>query len=113
MIDRLPIIGDIFDRGPGADAGNWVCAANPAKGGGLLFMIDGGISKAYQKQTGIGGYTFIYNSRYLALAENQPLKPGTLIGTDSPTIMVVEAIKKESRSPIRIQGGISPPKLTN
>lgn len=66
----------------------------PVKGGGLLFMIDGGISKAYQKQTGIGGYTFIANSRYLALAEHQPLKPGSLFGEDSPKVMVVEAIKK-------------------
>lgn len=67
---------------------------NPVKGGGRLFMIDGGISKSYQKQTGIGGYTFIANSRYLALAEHQPLKPGTLYGEDSPKVMVVEAIKQ-------------------
>lgn len=67
---------------------------NPVKGDGLLFMIDGGISKSYQKQTGIGGYTFIANSRYLALAEHQPLGPGSLIGEDSPKVMVVEAIKK-------------------
>jgi fructose-1,6-bisphosphatase-3 len=67
---------------------------SPVKGKGLLFMIDGGISKAYQKQTGIGGYTFIDNSRYLALAEHQPLRPGSLYGEDSPKVMVVEAIKK-------------------
>lgn len=67
---------------------------NPVKGGGLLFMIDGGISKSYQKQTGIGGYTFIANSRYLALAEHKPLKPGSLFGEDSPKVMVVEAIKR-------------------
>ena len=67
---------------------------SPVKGGGLLFMIDGGISKAYQKQTGIGGYTFIDNSRYLALAEHKPLKPGSLVGEDSPKVMVVQAIPK-------------------
>ncbi|MCI1964551.1 MAG: fructose-1,6-bisphosphatase [Oscillospiraceae bacterium] len=67
---------------------------SPVKGHGLLFMIDGGISKSYQKQTGIGGYTFIANSRYLALAEHQPLKPGSLYGEDSPKVMVVEAIKQ-------------------
>jgi len=43
---------------------------NPVKGDGLLFMIDGGISKAYQPKTGIGGYTFIYSSRYMALAKH-------------------------------------------
>lgn len=67
---------------------------SPVKGDGLLFMIDGGISKAYQKQTGIGGYTFIDNSRYLALAEHKPLKPGSLVGEDSPKVMVVQAISK-------------------
>lgn len=45
---------------------------SPVKAGGRLFVIDGGISKAYQKQTGIGGYTLVYNSRYLALAEHAP-----------------------------------------
>lgn len=65
---------------------------NPVKGDGLLFMIDGGISKAYQSQTGIGGYTFIYNSRYLALAEHKPLKKGCNIGEETPKVMVVEAI---------------------
>ena len=55
-------------------------------------MIDGGISKAYQKQTGIGGYTFIDNSRYLALAEHKPLKPGSLVGEDTPKVMIVKSI---------------------
>lgn len=67
---------------------------NPVKAGGLLFMIDGGISKAYQSQTGIGGYTFIANSRYLALAEHKPLQAGCKVSEHSPKVMVVEAIKK-------------------
>ncbi len=45
---------------------------SPVRGEGQLFLIDGGISKAYQETTGIGGYTLIYNSRYLALAEHDP-----------------------------------------
>ena len=45
---------------------------NPVKGGGLLFMIDGGISKAYQQKTGMGGYTFIFSSRYMAFAKHSP-----------------------------------------
>ncbi|HEX3018354.1 MAG TPA: fructose-1,6-bisphosphatase [Caproicibacter sp.] len=67
---------------------------SPVKGEGLLFMIDGGISKAYQKQTGIGGYTFIDNSNYLALAEHKPLKPGSLFGEDTPKVMVIQSITK-------------------
>ena len=34
----------------------------PVRADGKVFMIDGGFSKAYQKETGIAGYTLIYNS---------------------------------------------------
>lgn len=40
---------------------------NPVKGNGKLFIIDGGFSKAYQKTTGIAGYTLVYNSFGLRL----------------------------------------------
>ncbi len=66
---------------------------SPIRGGGKLFIIDGGISKAYQKQTGIGGYTFIANSRFLALAEHKPYSPIKEDGTQefhAPEIKIVE-----------------------
>ena len=47
---------------------------SPIRGDGLLFVIDGGISKAYQRQTGFGGYTLIYNSHHLALAQHRPYR---------------------------------------
>ena len=47
---------------------------NPVKCGGRLFVIDGGISKAYQSTTGIAGYTLIYNSHALRLAEHRPFR---------------------------------------
>ena len=34
---------------------------SPLKCGGKLLVIDGGFSRAYQKETGIAGYTLIYN----------------------------------------------------
>ncbi len=68
---------------------------NPVKADGLLFMIDGGISKAYQSQTGIGGYTFISNSCYLALAEHKPFDPHKKV-LETPKVMIVEAIKKRT-----------------
>lgn len=43
----------------------------PIKANGKLYVIDGGISKAYQSKTGIAGYTLIFNSRHLALAEHR------------------------------------------
>jgi fructose-1,6-bisphosphatase-3 len=48
---------------------------SPVKGGGRLFIIDGGIAKAYQKTTGIAGYTLISSSNYIALAEHMPYSP--------------------------------------
>lgn len=65
---------------------------SPIKGGGLLYVIDGGISKAYQKQTGIAGYTFIFNSRFMALAEHKPYSPLQPDGTQefhSPVMKTV------------------------
>ncbi len=40
---------------------------SPVKGHGRMIVIDGGFSKAYQSQTGIAGYTLIYNSHGLQL----------------------------------------------
>ena len=37
-----------------------------------MIIIDGGLSKAYQKVTDIAGYTLIYNSHGLLLAQHQP-----------------------------------------
>ncbi len=70
---------------------------SPIKGGGLLYVIDGGISKAYQKQTGIAGYTFIFNSRFMALAEHKPYSPLQADGTQvfhSPIMKTVETMEK-------------------
>ncbi len=68
---------------------------SPIRGGGLLFVIDGGISKAYQRQTGFGGYTLIYNSHHLALAQH---KPYGQIQADprgsAPQVRIVETMPK-------------------
>lgn len=41
---------------------------NPVKAGGKLLVIDGGLSRAYQEQTGIAGYTLLFNSHGLLLS---------------------------------------------
>lgn len=46
----------------------------PIKANGQLIVIDGGFSRAYQKETGIAGYTLISNSRGLLLASHQPFE---------------------------------------
>ena len=47
---------------------------NPIKANGKLLVIDGGFSKAYQPETGIAGYTLIYNSYGLQLVQHEPFE---------------------------------------
>lgn len=47
---------------------------SPIKCNGKVLVIDGGFSKAYQKATGIAGYTLIYNSHGLVLAAHEPFE---------------------------------------
>ncbi|ONI39116.1 fructose 1,6-bisphosphatase [Candidatus Epulonipiscium fishelsonii] len=73
---------------------------HPIKCNGKLFIIDGGFSKAYQNETGIAGYTLIYNSHGLILVSHKPftntedaILEDTDINTD--TIKIVKANKRE------------------
>lgn len=63
---------------------------SPIKANGKLFLIDGGISKAYQQATGIAGYTLIYDSHSLNLAEHKPFIPGE--SEHTPEIRVVKRL---------------------
>ena len=56
---------------------------SPIKANGRIFVIDGGMSKAYQSTTGIAGYTLIYNSERMALSCHDPF------------VTVSEAIRSE------------------
>lgn len=56
----------------------------PVKCNGKLLIIDGGFSKAYQKVTGIAGYTLVYNSYGLMLVAHEPF------------VSVEEAVVKET-----------------
>lgn len=47
---------------------------SPIKANGKLLVIDGGFSRAYQSQTGIAGYTLIYNSYGLILSAHEPFE---------------------------------------
>lgn len=44
---------------------------SPIRADGKMLIIDGGLSKSYQKTTGIAGYTLIYNSYGLILAAHE------------------------------------------
>lgn len=45
---------------------------SPIKASGKMLVIDGGFSPAYQKTTGLAGYTLLYNSFGLQLVSHQP-----------------------------------------
>ena len=47
---------------------------SPIHGGGKMLIIDGGFSRAYQKTTGIAGYTLVYNAHGLKLITHEPFK---------------------------------------
>ena len=65
---------------------------SPIKAGGKLFVIDGGISKAYRVKTGIAGYTLIYDSHSLRLAEHKPYDGE---GADiTPRVSIVEKMER-------------------
>ncbi len=68
----------------------------PVKASGKLYVIDGGIAKAYQPKTGIAGYTLIFNSHHLALAQHHSLDYGIEndLGSYTPTVEIVEAMPK-------------------
>ena len=46
----------------------------PIRAGGKVIVIDGGFCKAYQKTTGIAGYTLIYNSHGMRIKAHQPFE---------------------------------------
>lgn len=71
---------------------------SPIKCGGKLICIDGGFSRAYQKTTGIAGYTLISNSYGLKLVYHEPftskadaIRTGSDIHSET---MVVEGVRK-------------------
>ena len=45
---------------------------SPIKADGMLLVIDGGMSKPYQKETGIAGFTLMYDSYKLTVIEHHP-----------------------------------------
>lgn len=66
----------------------------PYRANGKLFTIDGGLAKSYREKTGIAGYTLIYNSQSIALAEHMPFVAGE---ESTPRVEVVERMDPRVR----------------
>ena len=70
----------------------------PIKGSGKLIVIDGGYSKAYQKTTGIGGYTLLFNSYGLQLVSHQPFISSTdLIMNNKDTVSTFRIVARKAK----------------
>ena len=71
---------------------------SPIKANGKLLVIDGGLSKAYQKKTGIAGYTLIYNSYGLLLTTHGPFtSTQEAIESGHDILTISEVVRKSER----------------
>ena len=75
---------------------------SPIKANGKLFVIDGGMSKPYQKVTGIAGYTLIYNSYSLAISEHAPFKSRQSAIEEEIDIVSVHSMIEHARNRINV-----------
>jgi len=75
---------------------------SPVHADGKIIFIDGGISKAYQSVTGIGGYTLVSNSVKLFLSQHYPFEASEAIDHNSDMHSILIPIHKyEKRIRIR------------
>lgn len=71
---------------------------SPIKANGRLLVIDGGLSKAYQKKTGIAGYTLIYNSYGLLLTTHGPFtSTQEAVDAGHDILTISEVVRKNDR----------------
>lgn len=74
---------------------------SPIKAGGKLLVIDGGFAKAYQSETGIAGYTLIYNSHGVNLVSHEPFVSTEIAIKDEKdivsTVDILESVRDRER----------------
>ncbi len=68
---------------------------DPIKADGKMLVIDGGFSKAYQKTTGIAGYTLLYNSFGMQLVAHQEFNTKDKVLSDGADELSVRRIVDE------------------
>ncbi len=69
----------------------------PVKADGKLILIDGGFCHAYQKTTGIAGYTLIYNADGMRISAHEPFR-GVENAIKSNTDIISETVVFEKAS---------------
>lgn len=76
---------------------------SPVKAGGKLIVIDGGFSRAYQSETGIAGYTLIYNSYGFLLASHKPFESQQKAIEEEKDIRSQTKILEKSRGRMKVK----------
>ncbi|WP_279119092.1 fructose-1,6-bisphosphatase [Fusobacterium varium] len=76
---------------------------SPIKANGKLYIIDGGFSRAYQPETGIAGYTLIYNSYGLKLVSHAPFESTEKAIKEGKDIISSSRIVNSSQNRIRVK----------
>lgn len=71
---------------------------SPIKANGKVIVIDGGFAKAYQEETGIAGYTLIYNSQGMHLASHEPFENTERAITEEKDILSTSTIIEQTIS---------------
>ena len=71
---------------------------SPVKANGRLYIIDGGLSKGYQKKTGIAGYTLIFDSIHMTISIHKPFEKGKF---NTPITNEIEKVAKDDRLYVR------------
>ena len=59
----------------------------PIRAGGMLYVIDGGLTRAHRRDLKYAGYALIYNSHHMALAKHKPLHDQ---GWSTPEVTITE-----------------------
>ena len=76
---------------------------SPMKANGKLFVIDGGFAKAYQKVTGIAGYTLIYNSHGMMLVSHEAFVSTEIAIQEETDILSSRVALQYSKDRIRVK----------
>lgn len=75
---------------------------SPIKANGKMIVIDGGMSKPYQKVTGIAGYTLTYHSYGMGLAAHEPFLGKDEIVSNDREMLTVKYVVSRYNSRITV-----------
>lgn len=103
LVDKVSVVEKILEEfGLPKDTGHIINGHMPVKRGrnpvhanGRAFVIDGGFAKAYQKTTGIAGYSLIYNSYGFILTAHEAFDSKAKAVLEETDILSTQVAKEE------------------